>query len=198
MPARLFCACEGITDEAVVRRLLRWVGTVEATIKVTSGKEKLLREIPTYGNIARLQRCFALVDLDRENCVPEALRSLGAEPSSLFCLRYAVRAVESWLMADREGIAGFLSVGINRIPVAPDLEEDPVSTVITIARRSRKRWVKEDIVPRPGSGRKRGPGYAGRMIEFIGEHWDIDVARRHSPSLDRAINCLHRLMKEAL
>jgi len=168
----------------------------KATVRSTSGKAKLLASMEGYLGVSRQQPCFILIDLDREECAPEALRSLGVEPRGTLCVRYAVRAVESWLMADRNGLADFLGVGVNRFPVAPDSVEDPVKTLLSAARRSRRRWVQEDLLPRPGSGRKRGPGYASRLIEFASHHWNLEEARRRSPSLERALACLERLAEE--
>ncbi len=195
MSQGLYCVCEGITDEAVLRRMLQWAGGPGATVHSTSGKARLFRSMTGYVNLSRRQPCFVLVDLDREECAPAALRSLSVTPGEGLCVRFAVRAVESWLMADREGFAKFLGVGTNRLPMAPDTVEDPVAAVLSVARRSRWRWVREDLLPRPGSGRKRGPGYASRLIEFTTRHWNVDEARRHSPSLEGALACLQRILE---
>ena len=44
---------------------------------------------------------------------------------------------------------------------------DPKTTLINLARRSRRRAIREGIVPREGSGGRVGSGYPGRLIEFV-------------------------------
>ncbi len=188
--------CEGVTDETVTRRLLGWVGATAESIHVAAGKAALIQRIPRYLRVAHVKPCLVLVDLDRERCAPEALDALGIAPHPQLCVRFAVRKVEAWLLADREGLSRYLGVPLNRLPVRPDDEEDPLDTLIAAARRSRRRHVRENLVPRPGSGRRRGPGYASSMIEFVETRWNIEEAMSHSPSLRRAVECLRRLVQE--
>jgi hypothetical protein len=64
--------------------------------------------------------------------------------------------------------------------------------VVDLARRSRRRAIRDDFVPREGSGRRIGPLYTSRMIEFVEDMtagWRPDEAARLSPSLAR---CLRR------
>jgi hypothetical protein len=60
------------------------------------------------------------------------------------------------------------------------------------------RWVRldirEDMLPRRGSGRPIGPAYTSRMIEFVENNWRPEVAARSSDSLRR---CLVRLREIA-
>jgi hypothetical protein len=105
-------------------------------------------------------------------------------------LRVAVRAVESWLMADVESISDFLAVAPSRLPLDPDLDPYPKQTFVNVARKSRKRAIREDIVPRQGSGARVGPGYAGRLIEFATQHWRPDQAAQRSDSLRRCLDAL--------
>lgn len=83
-----------------------------------------------------------------------------------------------------------------RVPPNPDAEPDPKTTLIDLARRSRRRAIREDIVPREGSGSRVGPGYAGRLIEFVmtaGHPWRPNVAAQHSDSLRRCVEALQAL-----
>ncbi len=64
-----------------------------------------------------------------------------------------VRHVEAWLLADRERISAFLGVGTVKVPRDPETLEDPTRTLVDLARQSRRRDIREDMVPRPGSGR---------------------------------------------
>ena len=114
------------------------------------------------------------------------------------CFRVAVREVEAWLLGDHEKLATFLGVAVSRIPRDPEAEMDPKTTMVELARRSRRREIREDMVPRPESGRDVGPAYASRLIEFVvgGEvSWRLDVASRSSESLRRCLACMRRLVE---
>lgn len=71
--------------------------------------------------------------------------------------------------------------------------------MVEMARRSRRRDIREDMVPRPGSGRTEGPAYTSRLIEFVADvdhGWRPDVAALSSDSMDRCLQCLRRLVRE--
>lgn len=66
--------------------------------------------------------------------------------------------------------------------------------MVNLGRRSRKRAIRKDMVPRHGSGRTVGPAYASRLIEFVSTEWRPAVAAERSDSLKRAIRCLQELL----
>src|SRR5262249_42952103 len=110
--------------------------------------------------------------------------------------RIAVRAAEAWLLADRERIADFLSVSRNLVPRNPDILDDPKATLINLARRSRKRQIREQFPPRIGSGRKVGPQYTGAMISFIENQesgWRLTEAVDQSKSLAKCVDRVQAL-----
>ena len=57
--------------------------------------------------------------------------------------------------------------------------------------------VRQDMVPREGSGRTEGPAYTSRLIEYATDRWRPDVAVRRADSLRRAVACLQRLGSES-
>ena len=118
-------------------------------------------------------------------------------PAPHMHLRVAVHAIEAWLLANAEHLAALLHIPRARIPVLPDAEDDPKSTLVGLARRSRSPTIREDMVPRPGRGAKVGRGYAGRIIEFVAtahpHAWRPAVAAEHSDSLRRCLDALRRL-----
>ena len=93
-------------------------------------------------------------------------------------------------MADRRGFAEFMSVSETRVPRSPEDLDDPKQFVVDLARRSRRRDIRYDMVPREGSGAAEGPAYASRLIEFIDRGWRPRIAAESSDSLAR---CLGRL-----
>jgi hypothetical protein len=111
-------------------------------------------------------------------------------------LRVAVRELEAWLLADTERIAKFLGVAVAEIPADPDSVADPKRLMVQLARSSRRRAIREDMVPNIGSGHQVGPAYTSRMIEFIQSvesGWRPNVAAGNSDSLRRCISAISNL-----
>lgn len=188
---------EGITDEVIVRRLFEYTGLTCGVVYGKSGKAVLLERLPNYNQAARFAPWLAVVDLDQDaECAPPFVHSVLPNPTVGMQFRVAVRAIEAWLLADAERLAVFLGIPVARIPSNPDAEPDPKRVLITLARRSRRRAIREDIVPREGSGGRVGPGYPGRLIEFVTatEHlWRPEVAMQRSDSLRRCVEALQIL-----
>lgn len=132
-----------------------------------------------------------LTDLDRHVC-PATLRKDWRVPTSptglLFCV--AVREVEAWLLADRDGIANFLQIPATKVPMLSENIENPKEALINLARRSRKKRLVHELVPEPGSAALIGPLYNARMSEFVRHGWDIQQAKTASRSLERTLNRL--------
>ncbi|MGD9896640.1 MAG: hypothetical protein AB7T14_06160 [Candidatus Methylacidiphilaceae bacterium] len=187
-------AVEGVIDEAVVKRLIEHVGGVPGEVHGGKGKMEIRKRFAGYVHAARFSPWMVLVDLDQDaDCAP-LLRAgwLSAQEEQL-CFRVAVRAVEAWLLADAKSIARFLRIEQRLVPPDPESLLDPKIKLVEVARESRNRDLRADIVPRPHSGRKTGPAYVSRMIEFVHGNWQPDRAAQRSESLRRAIEALRRL-----
>lgn len=200
MPAPVYvsAAVEGSVDEAVVQRLIAHAGGVPGTVYGKNGKTALRARVDGYNNAARVIPWIILVDLDGEyDCAPPLLHAWIPRPSSQLSFRVAVRAVEAWFMADRENLARFLRIAAHRIPPEPESLPDPKRTLVDLARASRLRDIREDMVPRVGSGRAVGPAYPSRVIEYVRSAWRPETAARRAASLQRAIACLRRLVRGA-
>jgi len=191
-------AVEGIVDEAVVRRLIRQSGAKPDTVFGKQGKDHLLKQLRAYNEAGKRYPWIILMDLDRDDeCAPCFRSKYLPHPAPLLCFRIAVREVGAWLLADRKHFAKFLHVPESRMPFKPDELDDPKQTVVDIARRSRSRAIRQDLVPNPLSGRRTGPAYASRLIEFIESidvGWRPDVASESSDSLRRCVDRLTQLV----
>jgi hypothetical protein len=192
---------EGVTDEAVVRRLLEHTGLHCGYVYGKNGKGALLKLLPNYNRAAHFTSWLTVVDLDQDaECAPPFVQRVLAVPSQYMVFRVAVQAVEAWLLADAERIAAFLGIPKARIPPSPDTVPDPKALLIDLARQSRRKAIREDIVPREGSGSRVGPGYVGRLIEFVTatEHlWRPNIASEHSDSLRRCIESLQAIPQKS-
>jgi len=188
---------EGDTDECVVRRILEYVGLACGRVYGKEGKGYLLKRLPNYNQAAHFAPWLAVVDLDQDAaCAPDFVRSVLPAPADSMQFRVAVRAIEAWLLADSERLAAFLGVSVSRIPTNPDTEPNPKTTLINLARQSRRKAIREDIVPREGSGSRVGPGYTGRLMEFVTatkHSWRPEVAVQRSDSLRRCVKALQTL-----
>ncbi len=191
---------EGLVDEAVLRHRLKHVGAEPGTIYGKAGKQALLQRVGGYANAARFSPWVVLVDLDDDDeCAPPFATTVLATIPAKMCLRVAVREIEAWLLADRERAAAFFGVRVAEIPQAPETVLQPKRAVVDIARRSRRRAIRDDMVPRAASGRIVGPAYTSRLIEFVSDEsrgWRPDIALTRSQSLTRAIACLERIAAE--
>ncbi|MBL8153045.1 MAG: hypothetical protein JNM70_02575 [Anaerolineae bacterium] len=193
-PLPLNLVVEGIIDLEVMRVLLDYLDLPFRGLPPTVGKGKLLNNLPRYNAAARHSPWLVLVDLDQDaDCAPSFRAEKLPDPSSGMLLRVAVRAIEAWLLADREQMAAFLGVQINQVPAYPEGEANPKKTIVQLASKSRRKSLREDMLPREGRGGLVGPGYSIRMIEFARQHWRPGVAAQTADSLARCIRALLEL-----
>ncbi len=181
-------------------RLIAEVGGQPGPMYGKNGKPDLLRRVLGYNSAAVNSPWVVLVDLDHDAaCAPPFCERWLPNPARLMCFRVAVREVESWLLADRESLARFLRVPVARIPEIPETVDDPKQCMVSLARSSRQRRIREDMVPRQGSGRVVGPAYTSRLIEFVTDvasGWKPDIAASRSESLRRCLSRLRHLVEK--
>jgi hypothetical protein len=176
-------------SEAVLRRLIASSGRpflVDTAIRAFGGTE-IKKSMDKFKNACHVMPHVVLTDLDQLPCPPQLLSDWGALhlPAPLL-FRVAVREVESWLLADARGLADYLSVPVNRMPQSPDEVPDPKQLLLSIARRSKKKRLVEELTPPHGSRVSIGPLYNARMSAFVREQWNPEAASDASPSLARA------------
>lgn len=133
---------------------------------------------------------FMLTDLDNYKCPLELINDWIKFPlQSNFIFRIAVREVEAWLLADIEGLSEFLKVSPVNFPGFPENEINPKNALIQLARRSRIRRIREDVVPL-NENAAIGPNYNGCLTEFVINSWNIETALTRSKSLFKAFTKL--------
>jgi hypothetical protein len=185
---------EGSSDEGAVRAVLTACGLSVQVFYGRRGKDHIRTKIASYNSAAKHGPWFVVVDLDDPNACPMDLRnSWLTSPEDLMVFRIAVVEIESWLLADRARVAAFLGVSESKIPTNPDEIPDPKQRLINLARTSRKRGIRQGLVPRDGSGANVGPTYASDIREFGANLWRPNEAALHSPSLARCMKRLREL-----
>lgn len=183
---RISCLFEGLLDEVVVRSIFKESSIVPAVFYHRS-VPAFAQALSRYNRAARFSPWFAVCDLDRDECAPTRLQTYLPCPTSGMCLRIAERTIESWLMADRKAIADFLGVPIEIIPARPEDDLRPKHRVLAIARRSRRRSIRDGMVPAHGESRSVGPEYTSMMAEYARDRWNPRRAAERAPSLRRAL-----------
>ena len=185
VPVRL--AGEGVLDLAVLRRLVRVAGLVAGDEYNARGAGRIDSRLLAYNAAAQHWPWVIVRDLDRAPCAVAFVKSLLPQPAEWMCLRVAVRSIESWVLADRDGFAEAFKVRLAEIPKTPDEVPNPKLMMLHLMSKSRNRVFKESMVrSRPGTKLEIGPQYNSRLSEFVGESWNHQCALRSSPTLARA------------
>lgn len=190
-------AVEGDTDVPVVEKILSSRSLVMGPVFGRQGKGDLDRRMAAYNKAARHRPWFTLRDSDHDagDC-PARLRAslLDVPKSEALCLRFAVRTIEAWLLADREAFAATFGVPSARIPVSPEQLDRPKHELIRLCRDSRRTDVRKGMAPPPSARRDVGPEYTAFIGAYCRDAWRPDVAAQDAPSLARALNELDRLL----
>ncbi|MHB8909229.1 MAG: hypothetical protein ACYDAA_10175 [Syntrophales bacterium] len=186
-------AVEDPLSEAVLRAILRQSGRpyhVKSCIGLT-GFGYLRRNIARLNRAAREMPILVLTDLDRVECAPILLSEwLDVPLHHNLLFRVAVREVEAWIMAHRKEFAAFLGIRTDLIPPVPDGLEDPKRTLLWLTAKSRKRDLREAIIPPMKSTAKVGPDYNGQLTQFVMASWSVREAMQYSVSLKKAFQAV--------
>jgi len=193
-PIPISLVVEDELSEAVARKLLE-SGSRSYAVRVVysrGGYGYIKKNIRGFNNAAKGAPWLVITDLDAGECPPSMIDrwfgSTSLEPNLLF--RVAVREVEAWLLAHRSAFAEFVGVREALVPQKVEQIDDPKKKLIAIARRSRYKGIREDIVPPQRSTREQGPYYNGRLVRFIEDHWDPRQCAGVSHSLDKAVRSI--------
>ena len=186
---------EGRLDEAVGHRLAAECGLVVEQVYGRQGWVFVRAKIAAFNQAAQFTPCIAMVDFmdTGMSCPPGVVQNWVPDPHPNMVFRVVVRELESWLLADRQGVATFLQTRERYVPTAPEEEDDPKRSLVNLARRSRSGRIRTALVPRLGSSAPVGPSYNPLMERFIRESWNPIAARNHSPSLDKCLTRLEEL-----
>ena len=191
-------AVEDILSRAVGRRLAKEYLPLANIYEEFVAGGSIASRIPGLNQRAfHVGPVVAFADLDRPLSCPAALVSQysgGLTISPRMLIRVAVLEIESWILADRAGISGWLGIPANTVSRNPESLSDPKRSLVQLANRSSNRLLKEAIAPRNAQGTNRtGPGYNETMGEFVTQYWKPEAARLNAPSLDRAITRIAEL-----
>ncbi|ENO1078101.1 MULTISPECIES: DUF4276 family protein [Enterobacter cloacae complex] len=179
--------------------------TEEAMIKIIASKERfrircslgkkgcgyLTSNLDKFNALANSHHVLLVLDLDNKHDLQEFKNNIEGQirnKDEKLKIIVPVREIESWLLADREGLSKFLAVSKDKIDREPELLLDPKEKIINLARQSRDSNIKKGIPPKQGAAAKMGLSYNTLLCSFIREHWDITRAFELSPSLRETIS----------
>lgn len=174
----------------LVTEILGW--TLAQPAVNTGGATKLKPALSRYMGLTRLHPVLCVADTD--GCCALHMRSIWMprDASADFLIRFAVTEAESWVMADRERLASFFSVSENTISNRPDEIADPKRELLNLARRSKNRLIRQEIVSSSDAS-KPGSGYNVHLCDFVARCWRPNEAAQLSPSLASAVKRLIEL-----
>ncbi len=194
-PINVSLIAEGPLDEQVLRRLIvQSAPHLQAGVCYgKKGRDWMNINLAKYNQAAQAWPFVSLADLEKDECPPALLQLWFPQGiHTNMRPRIAVRMVESWLLADREALSQFLGISEHHIPHIPEEESNPKQVMVNLARRSRYRIIKEDMVPPPNSAGSVGKNYRGQLEKFVVEKWQAERAQVNAPSLQSAINALKK------
>jgi len=184
---------EGVTDIPVVTALMRAAGWDEDQFAVRSvnGKGAIDARIQKYWEASQIipHVIFRDVDYDEGAC-PVALRSAlssktpGDSPNLL--IRIVDQCIESWMLADRRGIAEFCGVSPARVKIPASHHK---SYLLSMFREAKLK----DAVAHVDNELDFGPAYELHVQRFMKTAWNVERAADDSPSLRRALQRLRDL-----
>lgn len=181
---------EGETDKPVVTALMHAAGWVKGEFAFTraNGKGVIDRNIKKYWEASRSIPYVIFRDLDRdEGGCPVAVRLMLStktpRESPDLLIRIVDQCIESWILADRQGVAEFC--GRSMASVKP-----PASHHKPYLLSLMKEAKLKDAVEQQGRQLDFGPAYATHLKRLMTHHWSIERAAAESDSLRRALKRL--------
>ena len=192
-PIPLNLAVEDALTESLFAKILKTIPTAYAihTIYNRGGYGYLKKTINGFNHAARGVPFLIGTDLDRYPCPPALLEDWMTLPRHHnLMVHVAVRESEAWVLADKENFAEFLGIRSSLIPDNVEDVKDPKQELILLARRARKKDLRDDLCPPPNSTRKVGPNYNARLSVFVQKLWNPTSASKRAESLGRAIDRL--------
>lgn len=192
----LALATEDELSEVVGVKLVDDAGAdLAVSLKIRrNGFGYLKSKMRNFCELARTMPVLLLTDLDTAKCPSEMIREWSRNDTvpAEFLFRVAVHQVESWLLADREGMAKLLDVSVRQLPGNPDALPDAKRFLLRLANKA-PRKVRDELVASGGAMARQGMGYNALLSEFVRLRWNPLNASARSDSLRRACNRISQL-----
>jgi len=183
---------EDIIHSSILDRIFNYQNGMHSIYRRFSrgGNAYIRKNFNSFNTASNYGSYMILTDLDNYECPLALIANWNCDAINsqlIFCI--AIKEAEAWLLADRYNFAKYFSISIKKLPIAPELIPDPKLKIIELARMSRKRVIKQGIVPRDTA--KVGKDYNNILNDYIYNYWNIDNALNNSDSLRRVIRKLN-------
>lgn len=192
-PIPINIVVEDDLSEIIVRTILKSTN-IRYTVSACLGKRGYVYikdKILAFNSACKGMPYIVITDLE-SICPPSQIKEWLSVPIHRNLLfRIAVKEIEAWVMADRLNFALFLGIRQELIPQNVDSIENPKQFLVNLARQTRKKLLRESIVPKQGSTARVGPDYNGTLSEFVWGYWNLEEAIKHSDSLRRAFYAIN-------
>ncbi len=190
---------EGNLDDTVARNIIESEGGKVGNIYGRNGVGYINKKIEGFNGLAQGTPILTLVDIMDVNldCPAEIVKKWLPHRHEQMLLRFVVREIESWILADRNSISRFLGVRMPLVPHHPENLEDPKATLVELARNSGKEGLKSAIVPSLETMNDEGPAYTSRMQRFVRSQWSPTDAMENAPSLHRCIRAVRNILNSS-
>ncbi len=191
-------ATEDVLSEVVLTKIIDSTNNFRIVHKLgRTGCGDIGKNINKYNRLAKIHHIIIMLDLDlkpdEQNHIDGLIAKISNKEDKLL-FSVPVKEVESWLLADRQGISSFLNISIAKIDLSPENLLDPKEKIIHLSRTCKNRDAKAGIPPKSGAAAKVGIFYNSILRNYVEEFWSIDRAKENSPSLRKTIKMLEEIL----
>ncbi len=161
-----------------------------------SGCGSIFARLDKYNEISKNVNSpvIVFIDLDNTPCAPRLLADHpihNMQPPNKFQIRVAVREVESWLLADKQGMETYFGIPQNAITHDPEALPNPKQALLNLIKEKARAEFKREMLPKGKA--KIGSKYNKHLTDFINTAWDSTRACANADSLDRAIKGIQKI-----
>lgn len=206
----VYIAGEDEATRAVIERLIKdYTPQLHILGYLPARGSQVKASMGSYNTLAVHYPVILLTDLDDGPCAPIGKDRLlgGIIQSRDFVVNLAVDEVEAWLMADKNGFARYFGLPVTSMPISipqkmsgrkalPELSVPLKSSwylTHQLMQKSTNAQRKAQVAVSPSDKNSKGKEYNTAIVPFIRDHWDPEVARLASNSLNRMILRLQKL-----
>lgn len=151
---------------------------------VSGGAAPFKSKIAAMNNVAnKVMPVLMIADADQAPCVVTQRNSwLPANVSPKLSMRLAVTEAEAWILADHIGFSRFASVSKDLFPMHPETAPDPKQALLALIKKSKRRELRDEMLPGKGATSPVGLGYNVHMTDFVKNYWSVSRAKDRAPS----------------
>lgn len=190
-------ATEDILSEFSIIKLLEYIGNFNIVHKLgREGNGYLMSKLNNFNKLAERHTMLVVTDLDNKkdhNTYVLELKKRIQKPHGNLIFSIPVREIESWLLADREGLSEFLSVSKDKITRQPESLLDPKDEIINIAKSCKNKEARVGIPPQKNVINKMGISYNRMLASYISNNWSVERAIDNSSSLRLTYELLEKI-----